>query len=322
MGEQIETALPSLGASRPHFRPANTALNMLSTSYKHNDDKGGRSPSWIRRYGTSISARLKPAVHHSSSLDLQCKSKPGALSHFQRQFQQLGVCNGTYTKVLPSTIAHNRERGTLQLHTPERLRALSSKTEYRCSYVPQRPTVSVCRNHQMVGRREESGFTEGHSLQPYTFLPLYVHMARPTHSSVTRMDFLPTASLQGNEMLPKLVSRSPRENAFTRDTRDLLTGPASLLEHPGGHRQKISESAEKTVGLKENSGFVLNTPTLNMQSHTPPDPLHFLTHYQSMFCDPEGLAAFKVGMNRGEIQTQRDSGYSGRDTDRFILCGY
>ncbi|XP_066526014.1 stabilizer of axonemal microtubules 4 isoform X2 [Hoplias malabaricus] len=293
MGEQIETALPSLGASRPHFRPANTALNMLSTSYKHNDDKGGRSPSWIRRYGTSISARLKPAVHHSSSLDLQCKSKPGALSHFQRQFQQLGVCNGTYTKVLPSTIAHNRERGTLQLHTPERLRALSSKTEYRCSYVPQRPTVSVCRNHQMVGRREESGFTEGHSLQPYTFLPLYVHMARPTHSSVTRMDFLPTASLQ-----------------------------ASLLEHPGGHRQKISESAEKTVGLKENSGFVLNTPTLNMQSHTPPDPLHFLTHYQSMFCDPEGLAAFKVGMNRGEIQTQRDSGYSGRDTDRFILCGY
>ncbi|KAI4897475.1 hypothetical protein NFI96_013354, partial [Prochilodus magdalenae] len=204
-------------------------------------------------------------------------------------------------------------------------RALSSLTEYRCSYVPHRPALPVYHKRQIVGAKEESGFTEGNSLQPYTFLPRHMHVdeVRQTHSSVTRMDFLPAAFLQGSEMLPKLVSHAPRETAFTRDTRNPLASLASLLERPRDYRQKSSMSAKRSIGLKEGSGFVLNTPTLRTLSHTPSDQLHFLTHYQSKFSDPAAFAALKTNWTRGGIHTERDSGYSGRDTDRYALMyGY
>lgn len=35
--------------------------------------------------------------------------------------------------------------------------------------------AAVCRKHQIVGPKGESGFTEGSSLQPFTFLPRHVH---------------------------------------------------------------------------------------------------------------------------------------------------
>ncbi|KAL7857678.1 hypothetical protein AOLI_G00177800 [Acnodon oligacanthus] len=244
-------------------------------------------------------------------------------SQSQRRYQHLAVPNATEEPL--STIAQTRESGYLQLHTP-RPRAASCLTEYRCIYVPHRPSLPVCRKHRIVGTKEESGFTEGNSLQPYTFLPLHMHVlqdgVRQTHSSVTRMDFLPSAFLQGREMLPKLVSHTPRETGFTRDTRNPLASHASLLVHPRGCRQRSSMSAERSVGLKEGSGFVLNTPTLRTLSHTPSDPQHFLTHYQSKFCDPAAIAALKANWTTGGIHTQRRSGYSGRDTDRFNLCGY
>ncbi|XP_017562120.2 protein phosphatase 1 regulatory subunit 32 [Pygocentrus nattereri] len=242
-------------------------------------------------------------------------------SQSQRHYQKLAVPNGTEAPL--STRAQSRESSYLQLHTP-RPRAVSCLTEYRCAYVPHRPSLPVCRKHRIVGAKEESGFTEGNSLQPYTFLPLHMHVdgVCQTHSSVTRMDFLPSAFLQGSEMLPKLVSHAPRETGFTRDTRNPLASHASLLVHHCGGRQKSSVSAQRSIGLKEGSGFVLNTPTLRTLSHTPSDPMHFLTHYQSKFCDPAAIATLKANWTTGGIHTHGCSGYRGRDTDRFNLCGY
>ncbi|KAL7867682.1 hypothetical protein SRHO_G00090660 [Serrasalmus rhombeus] len=221
--------------------------------------KEGFIPCLGHHCRTGFSTNLRPAVCYSSSLDLQDNPKgqqrlivsmlDSLQSQSQRHYQQLAVPNGTEAPL--STRAQSRESSYLQLHTP-RPRAVSCLTEYRCTYVPHRPSLPVCRKHRIVGAKEESGFTEGNRLQPYTFLPLHMHVdgVCQTHSSVTRMDFLPSVFLQGSEMLPKLVSHAPRETGFTRDTRNPLASHASLLVHLCGGRQKSSVSAQRSIGLK------------------------------------------------------------------------
>ncbi|RXN10818.1 phosphatase 1 regulatory subunit 32-like protein [Labeo rohita] len=70
------------------------------------------------------------------------------------------------------------------------------------------------------------------------------------------------------------------------------------------------------------SGFVLNAPNITSLSHTPADPQHFFTHYQSKFGDKSSLMQQRSEWVRGGIQRHRKSGYSGRDTDRFNISGY
>ncbi|CAM4733904.1 unnamed protein product [Leuciscus chuanchicus] len=198
-------------------------------------------------------------------------------------------------------------------------RAASHQTEYKGTYNPHRLRV-------LVGPIEESGYTEGSNLQPNTFLPQHINMddARRIQESVTRTDFLPGSFPQGSEALPKLASHALRETGYTRDTQRPLTGSASLQ---GGFsedgRQKTRPALTRlSIGLTGSSGFVLNAPNITSLSHAPADPQHFLTHYQSKFCDKSSVEQQRSDWMRGGIQRHRESGYSGRDTDRYNLSGY
>ncbi|XP_026774571.3 protein phosphatase 1 regulatory subunit 32 isoform X1 [Pangasianodon hypophthalmus] len=332
MGGPLDTTKPSLKGKADRWM-LNSSLNLHCTSYQHDYGNQGFSSCLGHHYGTGYSANLKPAVYYSPSLDLLDNPNLGVslLDSFQsqtkRHYQPLTVPSGA--EALPSTTDKTRESGYLQLHTHPRPKLVSCQTEYKCSYTPQRPTLSVYRKHQITRAKEKSGFTEGNNQHYNILLPQDTPMvynsgeAQQTQSSVTRMDFHPTSFLQGNEVLPKLVTHAPRETAFTRDAQKMLTCPDSLLVCPRGHRQKSLIFAERTIGRKEDSGFILNTPILKTLSDTPSsDPLQFLSHYHTKFCNKAGFNMHKTGWNRGGIHKHRGSGYSGRDTDRFNLCGY
>ncbi|XP_017340121.1 protein phosphatase 1 regulatory subunit 32 isoform X1 [Ictalurus punctatus] len=328
MDGPMDTATPSLKGKADRWM-RNSSLNLHCTNYQQDYGKEGFSSCLGHHYGTGYSANLKPAGYYSPSRELLHNPNLGVslLDSFQsqtkRHYQPLTVPNGA--EALPSMTDKSRESGYLQLHTHPRPKLVSCQTEYKRSYSPQRPTLSVYRKHQMVGAKEESGFTEGTNLQYNILLPQDTPMAhnsgeaRQTQNSVTRTDFRPTSVLQGNEVLPKLVAHAPRETAFTRDTQELLrTCPDSPVPAcPHGHRQKSLLFAERSIGRKESSGFILNTPILKTLSDTPYDPLQFLSHYHNKFCDKAGFDTLKAGWNRGGIHKHRDSGYSGRDTDRY-----
>ncbi|XP_052322948.1 protein phosphatase 1 regulatory subunit 32 isoform X1 [Oncorhynchus keta] len=318
---------PSLrGTGNPGGRLANTSLNLYCTSYRASFGKEGFSPCLGHHYGTGYSANLRPAVYYSPSLDHTDNPQLGRslLDSFQsqtkRHFQPLTRPDGSET--LPCPSGQVRESGYLQLKTRPTAN-VSIQTEYKEHFVPYRPRPPVSQKHQLVGAQGESGFTEGTALQPNTFLPQY-HMVNPrrTENSVMRHDFLPVSFLQGSEMLPRLVSRVPRETGFTRDTLDPLACLVSVL--PGSGTQKISSPADqKLIGMKfgfqELSGFILNSPNLKTLSHTPSDPSRVRTHYQSKFCDVPALEKLREGWTRGSIHKHRTNGYTGRDTDRFNL---
>ncbi|XP_076860750.1 stabilizer of axonemal microtubules 4 [Brachyhypopomus gauderio] len=316
---------------KPDGRRTNTALSLYCTSYEQDYGKKGFIPCLGHHSGTGFSANLRPAVYYTPSLDQPDNPKlwVSLLDSFQSQtkqhYPQLVVPSGT--EPLPSARAksrQSRQSGYLQLHTQPRPKTLSCQTEYKGSYAPHWETVSVSRKHQVVGAKQESGFTKGSGLKYNTSLPQNVLMdeAGQTQRSVTGMDLLPAAFLQGSEMFPRWVTQTGRETAFSRDARHFLACPASQLERPSGYRRVEHLSAGRSVGLKEASGYVLNAPMLKTLSDTPSDPLQFLSHYQSKFCattSPEGL---KPDWKMGGISRHRASGFSGRDTDRFNLCGY
>ncbi|MCJ8736159.1 hypothetical protein PDJAM_G00255700 [Pangasius djambal] len=256
MGGPLNTMKPPLKGKADRWM-LNSSLNLPCTSYQHDYGNQGFSTCLGHHYGTGYSANLKPAVYYRPSLDLLDNPNLGVslLDSFQsqtkRHYQPLTVPNGA--EVLPSTTDKSRESRNLQLHT-FRPKLVSWQTEYKCSYTPQRPTLSVYRKHQITSAKEESGFTEGNNQKYNILLPQDTPMgeAQQTQSSVTRMDFRPTFFLQGNEVLPKLVTHAPRETAFTRDAQRPLTCPDSLPVCPRGHRQKSQKSlfAERTIGRK------------------------------------------------------------------------
>ncbi|XP_070297083.1 stabilizer of axonemal microtubules 4 [Salvelinus sp. IW2-2015] len=229
---------PSLGGTgSPGGRLANTSLNLYCTSYRASYGKEDFSPCLGHHFGTGYSANLRPAVYYSPSLDHTDNPQFGRslLDSFQsqtkRHFQPLTRPDGSET--LPCPSGQIRESGYLQLKTRPTAN-VSIQTEYMDNFVPYRPRPPVSQKHQLVGAQGESGFTEGTALQPNTFLPQY-HMVNPrrTENSVMRDDFLPISFLQGSEMLPRLVSRGPRETGFTRDTVDplaCLMGPVTARE--------------------------------------------------------------------------------------------
>ncbi|XP_048013678.1 protein phosphatase 1 regulatory subunit 32 isoform X3 [Megalobrama amblycephala] len=287
---------PSHGTGRPGGRPTNAGLDQYCTTFRQSYGKELFLPSVGHHFGTGYSANHRPVLYYSSSLDRYDNPQFGLSlldsfeSQSKRHYQRLALPDGTAP--LACSGSRRRESGYLQLQTQPRPRAASRQTEYKGTYIPHRLKV-------LVGPIEESGYTEGTNLQPNTFLPQHINMddARRIQESVTRTDFLPGSFLQGSEALPKLASRALRETGFTRETQRPLTSSGS-------------------------SGFVLNAPNITSLSHTPADPQHFLTHYQSKFCDKSSVEQQRSDWVRGGIQRHRESGYSGRDTDRFNLSGY
>ncbi|KAG7324295.1 hypothetical protein KOW79_012311 [Hemibagrus wyckioides] len=324
----LDTAKSSLKGKADRFM-FNSSLNLHCSSYQHDYGKEGFSSCLGHHYGTGYSANLKPAVYYSPSLDLLDNPNLGVslLDSFQSQtkhhYQPLTVPSGA--EAVPRTRIKSRESGYLQLYTYPRPKLVSSQTEYKCSYIPQRPTLSVYRKHQILSNNKESGFTDGKNLQHNILVPqdtTSIHNSGETNtkSSVMKMDFGPLVCLQGNEVLPKLVTHASRETAFTRDTKELSSFPDSQpCVCPHGPRKKSLLFSERTIGRKEGSGFVLNTPILKTLPDTPYDPLQFLSHYHTKFCNKAGFGTLQAGWSRGGVQSYRESGYSGRDTDRFNL---
>ncbi|KAA0724687.1 hypothetical protein E1301_Tti015276 [Triplophysa tibetana] len=181
--------------------------------------------------GTGYSANFRPVLYYTSSLDRYDNPHFGLSlldsfeSQSKRHYRHLVQPDGT--EALVCSGSRPRESGYLQLHTQPR---------------PVRANT-----HSYIGRREESGYTEGTSLQPNTFLPHHINMC--------------------------------------------------------------------------SSGFILNAPNITSLSHTPTSPQHFLTHYQSKFCDRASVEQVRADWMKGGVQTHRQSGYSERDSSRHKL-GY
>ncbi|XP_051545841.1 protein phosphatase 1 regulatory subunit 32 isoform X1 [Myxocyprinus asiaticus] len=294
----LDTANLSLEMGRPGVRLTNIGLDQYYTTYRQ---------SYGRELFQSClghhSSNHRPVLYSSSSLDRYDNPQFGISlmdsleSQSKRHYQRLFLSNATES--LACFGSRNRKRGYLQFDPQPRPSAVSLQTEYKGTYIPRRLRV-------LVGPREESGYTEGTSLQPNTFLPQHINMddARRTQESVMRTDFLPRSFLQGNEALPKLASRALRETGYTRDTQKPLASSASVQSNSNeDSRLKIRPAeARWSAGPTSSSGFVLNAPNIASLSHTPAYPQHFLTHYQSKFCKQQ-----RANWVRGGIQRQRES---------------
>ncbi|XP_073687653.1 stabilizer of axonemal microtubules 4 [Garra rufa] len=324
---------PSVGTGRPGGRPTNIGLDQYCTSYRQSYGKDLFRPCLGHHFGTGYYANHRPVLYYSSSLDRYDNPQLGLSlldsfeSQTKRHYQRLVLPDGT--EPLACSGSRHRESGYLQLQAQPRPRVASCQTEYNGTYIPHPLTVlgvsdqCVC---VLVGPMEDSGYTREANLQPNTFLPQTINMddARRTQESVMRTDFLPGCFLQGNETLPKLASRALRETGFTRETQRPLTSSVVLqggVSEDRGQKTR-NAGARRSVGPMGSSGFVLNAPNITSLSHTPADPQHFFTHYQSKFGDKSSLKQQRSEWVRGGIQRHRESGYSGRDTDRFNISGY
>ncbi|KAG1929667.1 protein phosphatase 1 regulatory subunit [Pimephales promelas] len=310
---------PPHGTGRPEGRPTNTGLDQYCTSFRQSYGKEFFQPSLGHHFRTGYSANHRPALYYSSSLDRDDNPQFGLSlldsfeSQSKRHYRRLALPDGTNS--LACSGSRSRESGYLQLQTQPKARAASRQTEYKGTYNPHRLRV-------WVGPREESGYTEGTNLQLNTFLPQHINMddSRRIQESVTRTDFLPRSFLQGSEALPKLAFRALRETGYTRDTQRPLTGSDGFSED--SRRKTRPALTTLSIGTKASSGFVLNAPNITSLSHAPADPQHFLTHYRSKFCDQSLVEQQRSDWMRGGVQRHRESGYSGRDTDRYNLSGY
>ncbi|XP_073725049.1 stabilizer of axonemal microtubules 4-like isoform X1 [Misgurnus anguillicaudatus] len=307
-----------LETSRPTGRLTNIGLDHYCTSYRHSYGKEFFQPCLGHHSGTGYCANHRPVLYYSSSLDhydnpqfglsLSDSFESQSKRHYRRMVLPVGKealsCSGTKL----------RESGYLQLDSQPRARNVFWKSENKKSYNPHHLRVSV-------GRREESGYTEGINLQPNTFLPYHINMddARRIQESVTRSDFLPKVFPQGSEALPKLSSCALRDTGFTRDTPKPLTTSVSAQGNSNeSNRHKTrSPLVRWSIGPMSSSGFILNTPNITSLSHTSVDPQHFLTHYQSKFCDGSSVEHQRGEWMKGGVQMHRESGYSGRDRNRF-----
>ncbi|KTG45418.1 hypothetical protein cypCar_00027732 [Cyprinus carpio] len=300
---------PLVGMGRPGGRPTNMGLDQYCTSYRQSYSKELFQSCLGHHFGTGYSANHRPVLYYSSSLDRYDNPQFGHIyfsfsrslslldsfeSQTKRHYQRLILPDGT--EPLACSGSRHRESGYLQLQAQPRPKPASCQTEYKGTYIPHRLRV-------LVGPIEDSGYTKEANLQPNTFLPQNINM--------------------GSEALPKLASRALRETGFTRETQRPLTSSAFVqggVSKDSGQKTRTA-AARWSIGPMGSSGFVLNAPNITSLSHTPADPQHFLTHYQSKFCDKSSVQQRSEWV-RGGIQRHRESGYSGRDTDRFNLSGF
>ncbi|KAK2866868.1 hypothetical protein QQF64_022503 [Cirrhinus molitorella] len=314
---------PSVGTGRPGGRPTNIGLDQYCTSYRQSYGKDLFWPRLGHHFGTGYSANHRPVLYYSSSLDRYDNPQFGLSlldsfgSQTKRHYQRLVLPDGT--EPLACSGSRHRESGYLQLQAQPRPRVASCQTEYKATHIPH-PLRAL------VGPMEDSGYTKEANLQLNTFLPQNINTgdARRTQESVMRTDFLPGCFLQGNETLPKLASRALRETGFTRETQRPLTSSVVLQGGDSEDRgQKTRNAGARwSIGPMGSSGFVLNAPNITSLSHSPADRQHFFTHYQSKFGSKSSLKQQRSEWVRGGIQRHRESGYSGRDMDRFNISGY
>ncbi|XP_016324400.1 protein phosphatase 1 regulatory subunit 32-like [Sinocyclocheilus anshuiensis] len=344
----LDAVKPLVGTGRPGGRPTNIGLDQYCTSYRQSYSKELFQSCLGHHFGTGYSANHRPVLYYSSSLDRYDNPQFGLSlldsfeSQTKRHYQRLVLPDGT--EPLACSGSRRRESGYLQLQTQPRPRAASCQTEYKGTYIPHRLRVLGVSDQcvfVLVGPIEDSGYTKEANLQLNTFLTQNINMddARRTQESVMRTDFLPGCFLQVVSLflsfsaitlsinistIFKMCVSWMRSVAFTRETQRPLTSSAFLqdgVSEDSGQKTRTA-AARWSIGPMGSSGFVLNAPNITSLSHTPADPQHFLTHYQSKFCDKSSVVQQRSEWVRGGIQRQRECGYSGRDTDRFNLSGF
>uniref|UniRef100_A0A3Q3BD75 Protein phosphatase 1 regulatory subunit 32-like n=1 Tax=Kryptolebias marmoratus TaxID=37003 RepID=A0A3Q3BD75_KRYMA len=200
-----------------------------------------------RSAATGFTSNRRPAVYHRPGSDRTDTPQLGLLlsdilvSQTERHFQPSG--GPRRSGPLPSLTTPPRGSGSHQPRTPSRTGPSEDKSEYQSLFVPHRLTPSVGLDRGIVGKKGETGFTEGAELQLNTFQEKRIGSSsrlfqsfqaepRQTSSSVMRTDFPSPFPPQGTGAIPGLSALSCRETGFTRGASAPLSHPVSPRSAP------------------------------------------------------------------------------------------
>ncbi|XP_072448295.1 stabilizer of axonemal microtubules 4 isoform X2 [Chiloscyllium punctatum] len=228
-------------------------------------------------------------------------------------------------------------------------------TEYSTKYKLKPLDLPVFSQHKTVGKKENSGFTEGSPLKPITYnhplayqgdLPGYC-TDRPTGISITKLDYLPSGTLHGDEFLPAVANKADRSTGFTHrvglslDTalptglqnlptakveklkkedpveylnRSHLDEPSSInsltYTYPEHRPLKTELLGNVSVGAQELTGFSSNEKVYIHPAKTATDADRFLTNYKLWHNDKTPKGQDREGWTRGGIQKQFPHSYA------------
>uniref|UniRef100_A0A668ANI0 Stabilizer of axonemal microtubules 4 n=1 Tax=Myripristis murdjan TaxID=586833 RepID=A0A668ANI0_9TELE len=319
MAEQGKIVTPTVGATGIRGRLTSSTLSLCSGYNKASYGEINFTPCLAHHSATGYSSNLRPAIYYKPSLDLTDNPRLGLLlsdnfiSQTKRDYQPYTRSDGS--EASPNLSDKARESGYLQLGTVPKRVSVLLQTEYEGAFVPHRPAPTVSRNHVTVGRKGESSFIRETACEPNTFLPKNSCLVGIFYynNHQTCKGILCPSAYQGTEALPNVGTHTSRETGFTRNTTDPLACSASLLP---SSQTKNNAPTERFIGRKESSGFVLNEPGNQTFPNTPFDRLHFLTHYQSKFCDRAAVEKLRSGSTWAGINNKRSNGFTRRATDR------
>ncbi|XP_026167744.1 protein phosphatase 1 regulatory subunit 32 isoform X1 [Mastacembelus armatus] len=330
MAEQGRIVMPNVEATGSRGGLTSNTHKVYNTSYRasYGERVHGRGnfTSYLGHPSrTGFTANQRPAIYYRPSLDHVDNPQVGLLLRdsfmSQTKLHYQPHSWSEFSRSLPNLINGTRDSGFHQLWCHQKTVPGEEKTEYQRLFVPHHLTPTVSPKHVRIGRKGETGFTEGADLQFNTFKGKNNCTVEPhqNKSSVMKKDFLPPSSLQDTEAIPGLCSRTCQETGFTRGTIAPLACPTLLLPLP---QTKSTASFQKSVGKKEPTGYLLNAPNNQDFPNTPFDSSHFTTHYENNFCRYADFVKLRSShAGAGIISAKLDNSYSRRDMDRFIFCG-
>ncbi|KAK5619515.1 hypothetical protein CRENBAI_013900 [Crenichthys baileyi] len=302
---QARIVTPLIGAtdrrgvlSKATFRPSNKSHTMAFGESKALD-RMSFTTHLGRTRGSGFVSNQRPALFNKLSLDLIDNPQFGLLlsdsftSQTKQHYQPPIHSDGSGS--LPSLPNKPRASGFYHVRSLSKAGPVEAKSEYQSFFVPHHLTPSVS-HHMKLGPKVETGFTEGTNPQLNTF--------QDKKSCIVA------------ESIQRVHSHSVKETGHTRGPIAPLASPSSLLRSP---ETRSNAPVVKTIGKKELTGFLLNTPH-EIFPKGPFEPSHFTTHYKSKFS-----CGYQKDRNSvpaaGIINTSHtmDNGYNHRDTDRFIL---
>ncbi|XP_032894929.1 protein phosphatase 1 regulatory subunit 32 isoform X1 [Amblyraja radiata] len=231
---------------------------------------------------------------------------------------------------------------------------LYMSTEYCTKYERKPLNPPALSELKTIGKKENTGFTEGSPLKPITFHPPLAFRGdkpafctdRPTGISITKSDYLPSATLHGDEFLPVIANKSDRSTGFTHQialnldtvqSTELQNLPVDKIEKLKKddpveylHRTHLDEPSSINtltytdrqqrpvqnilpgnihVGSKETTGFTANENVFVYPAKTATDADRFLTNYNLRYNDKTPKGEDREGWTRGGILKQVPDGF-------------
>ncbi|XP_041052580.1 protein phosphatase 1 regulatory subunit 32 [Carcharodon carcharias] len=175
-------------------------------------------------------------------------------------------------------------------------------TEYNTKYKLKPQDLPVFSQHKTVGRKENSGFTEGSPLKPITY-----------HHPLAYRGDLPLPS--GLENLPTdKIEKLKKEDPVEYLNRSHLDEPRSIntltYTKPEHRPLKTELLGNVNVGAKEPTGFSSNEKGYIYPAKTATDADRFLTNYKLRYNDKTLKGEDREGWTRGGIQKQFPHSYA------------